>query len=185
MCVMANNIKAILFDSGKVLNVPRTGHWFIPPKFFEYIDKEVFEFISRKKIKTAFRKANEYINSQKLIKTIDEEYEKFIEFYKIFADDIPKLNLTDEDVKNIAEDLVYNSKKYEFYDDAVQVIEDLSKKYKIGVVSDAWPSLKNVFKDAGLYEYFDTFIISSILGVVKPDKKLYIIMKRVHVFVYT
>lgn len=32
-------IKAILFDSGNVLNYPRTGNWFIPPNFYRYIDE--------------------------------------------------------------------------------------------------------------------------------------------------
>lgn len=32
------NIKAILFDSGRVLNQSSTGHWFISPRFFEYVD---------------------------------------------------------------------------------------------------------------------------------------------------
>lgn len=30
---MENDIKAILLDSGRVLNGPVTGHWFITPKF--------------------------------------------------------------------------------------------------------------------------------------------------------
>ena len=157
MC--SNNIKATLFDSGKVLNESRTGHWFMPPKFFEYVDKKIFESVNKKKISTAFKKAKEYINSEKLIKTIDVELKKFIKFYEIFASEIPELNLTNEDIKNIAYDLVYNTKKYEFYNDALQVISDLNGEYKLGIVSDAWPSLKNVFKDAGVYGYFDTFII--------------------------
>ena len=54
MC--SNNIKAILFDSGKVLNESRTGHWFMPTKFFEYVDKKIFESVNKKKISTAFKK---------------------------------------------------------------------------------------------------------------------------------
>jgi len=33
-----NNIKAILFDSGRTLNAPRTGYWFITPNFFNIIN---------------------------------------------------------------------------------------------------------------------------------------------------
>lgn len=32
-----SNIKAILFDSGRILNIPKTGHWFIPPNFMKII----------------------------------------------------------------------------------------------------------------------------------------------------
>ena len=43
-----NNVKAILFDSGRTLNVPRTGHWFITPNFMKIIDKLTTEFIDSK-----------------------------------------------------------------------------------------------------------------------------------------
>ena len=33
-------IKAILFDSGKVMNGPRTDHWFVTPKLLEHIGAE-------------------------------------------------------------------------------------------------------------------------------------------------
>ena len=127
--------------------------------FLNTLIKKIFESVNKKKISTAFKKAKEYINSEKLIKTIDVELKKFIKFYEIFASEIPELNLTNEDIKNIAYDLVYNTKKYEFYNDALQVISDLNGEYKLGIVSDACPSLKNVFNDAGVYGYFDTFII--------------------------
>lgn len=33
------NIKAVLFDSGKVLNYPVTNHWFITPDFWHFVEK--------------------------------------------------------------------------------------------------------------------------------------------------
>ncbi len=45
-----SKIKAILFDSGKVLNEPATGHWFITPNFWKYVDKDKFENIDRDRI---------------------------------------------------------------------------------------------------------------------------------------
>ncbi len=35
-------IKAIIFDSGRTLNVPRTGQWFITPNFFNIIENSNF-----------------------------------------------------------------------------------------------------------------------------------------------
>ncbi len=40
-------IKAILFDSGRVLNMSSTGHWFIPPNFYKYVNKEEFLSIDK------------------------------------------------------------------------------------------------------------------------------------------
>lgn len=49
----------------------------------------------------------------------------------------------------------------------------MSKSYKLGIVSDAWPSLEDVYTHAGLREYFSTFILSSVIGVRKPDLRMF------------
>lgn len=167
-------IKAILFDSGRVLNQSSTGHWFISPRFFEYVNSEIYNSIEREKINGAFRKAGEYINSQNLIKTKEEEYIHFEKFYKIFSDILPELELKEIQIKALAMDLVYNSDKYRFFDDALKVIPELKLKYRLAIVSDAWPSLKDVYEKNELYNYFDSFVISSILGITKPNEKMYL-----------
>lgn len=166
-------IKAIIFDSGRVLNRPVTGHWFIPPNFFSYVDKKKFKAITSSQKKNAFKKAGEYINMQKLILTEDEEYEHFIEYYKIFSKYLPELQLDNRNIISITKDLVYNYSKYKFYKDAVKLIPELSKVYKLAVVSDAWPSLENVFKEVGLKPFFSSFVISSKKGVTKPNELMY------------
>lgn len=59
-----NNIKAILFDSGRVLNYPRIGNWFISPKIFEFIDRDIFDRVKDLDINRAFRKAYDYIEKE-------------------------------------------------------------------------------------------------------------------------
>ncbi|KHD37758.1 HAD family hydrolase [Clostridium acetobutylicum] len=166
-------IKAILMDSGKVLNKPATGEWFIPPKFFYYVDWERFNTIPLIKRKSAFDKANKYIKEQKLITTEEEEYKCFLEYYKILSKELYQLKLKNNDIEEITEDLVYNYRKYDFYKDAIYEIPKLSKKYKLAVISDAWPSLEGVFKKAGLRRYFSSFVISSVKGVTKPNEMMY------------
>jgi len=168
------NIKAFLFDSGKVLNGPVSGHWFMPPRFFQYIDEEVFHNIDRSIIATAFEMANSYIVKQKHIISKEEEYFYFVNFYSIFAENVQELGMTKNEIELLAKDLVYNDEKYIFYDDAISVIPKLRKKHKLGIVSDAWPSLLDVYKKAKMDIYFDGFIISSMIGVTKPNKKMYL-----------
>lgn len=169
-----SKIKAILFDSGRVLNGPVTGHWFITPNFWDYVDKAVFNGIESNKIQLAFRKADEYINTQKLITTKEFELECFVKFYEIFSNNLPELNLTKDNINLIANDLVYNPEKYVFYDDALKVIPELSRKYKLGIVSDAWPSLLDVYDENNFIQYFGSIIISSIIGTSKPDSTMYV-----------
>jgi len=167
-------IRGILFDSGHVLNQSSTGHWFISPRFFEYIEEEKYNAINKVKINTAFKKAGQYINSQSLIKTKEDEYIHFNKYYEIFSSSLPELELKDEQINGLAKDLVYNMNKYIFFDDALKIIPELKSKYKLAIVSDAWPSLKDVYENKGLYNYFDSFVISSILGVTKPNEKMYL-----------
>lgn len=167
------NIKAVLFDSGRVLNGPVTGHWFITPNFWEYVDNNIFETIDKIKVASAFREADKYIVTQKLMKTKEEEYQHFIKFYEIFSSQLPELNLTSDAIKSIAEDLVFNPQKYVFYNDALAVIPELKNKYKLAIVSDAWPSLLDVYEENKLTSYFDSIVISSFIGTSKPDSKMY------------
>ncbi|WP_206107352.1 HAD-IA family hydrolase [Paenibacillus apii] len=166
-------IKALLFDSGRVLNRPASGHWFITPNFFNVIDERSFKSIDKHSINNAFHTAGKYISEQSLIRNKDEEYVHFVEFYRIFSAELPQLGMDDKHVKSIAEDLVHNNKKYTFYNDAIELIPKLSEKYKLAVVSDAWPSLDHVYRESGLRDYFSSFIISSVLGVNKPHELMY------------
>lgn len=167
------NIKAILFDSGRVLNISRTGHWFVSPNFFKFVDEKKFNSTLDSNKETAFRKAMEYIGGQPLISTEEEEFEHFCKFYEIFSEKLSELELSETHVQELAKDLVYNPEKYVFYDDVFEVIPKLSENYKLGIVSDAWPSLDRVYRHANLRDYFSTFVVSSIKGVLKPHELMY------------
>lgn len=168
------NIKAVIFDSGRVLNYPTTGHWFITPNFWNYVDKMKFDAIDKNKIFNAFHNADEYIMSQKFIKNKDEELIHFTKFYEIFSECLPELQLDEKTINCIAKDLVYNKNKYTFYEDALSVINKLYEKYKLAIVSDAWPSLLDVYENSNLTSKFDSIVISSILGTTKPDCQMYL-----------
>lgn len=174
MGIEKREIKGILFDSGRVLNESSTGHWFISPKFFEYVDEKKYNEIDKEKINTAFNNAAKHISCKSLIKSKEDEYIHFYKYYKIFSQSLPELALKEKEIKGLATDLVYNMDKYVFFEDALKIIPELKLKYKLAVVSDAWPSLKDVYVNKGLYKYFDSFVISSILGVSKPNEKMYL-----------
>lgn len=167
------NLKAILFDSGRVLNKPRTGHWFIPPNFYKYVDGNKFKLLDKSVIEIAFCKALKYLNEKNFILTEKEEFEHFIEFYRILSNQLPVLELNDDSIVKIAKDTVYNDEKFFFYEDVFEIIPQLSKNYKLGVVSDTWPSLERVFRNVGLREYFSTFVMSSLIGVIKPNELMF------------
>lgn len=167
------NIQAILFDSADVLNTTATGNWFLSPRFFSYVDREQYDALSQDKRRAAFRPAADYLNAQKRIVTLDEELAHFKRYYEIFFEALPELGVTQEQAHAIATDLVYNTDKYAFYEDALRLVPAYRKTRKLAVISDAWPSLRDGYKACGLYDCFDAFVISSELGTLKPDPLMY------------
>ena len=105
------NKKAILFDSGKVLNRPTTGNWFITPSFYQYISKEVWENLSKEKLNEVFNKAYEYIESQPLIITREEEHIHFKEYFKILLGSLKEISISNSTIECIAHDYVYQANK--------------------------------------------------------------------------
>ena len=127
----------------------------------------------KNRIAAAFKEADKYIVTQKIMTTKEDEYRSFLEFYNIFSAQLPELNLSFDTIEKITKDLVYNSEKYVFYDDVYTVIPKLKNKYRLAIVSDAWPSLLDVYDANDMTAYFDAIVISSFLGTSKPDRKMY------------
>lgn len=166
------NVKAILFDSGRTLNVPRTGHWFITPNFMKIIHREDFT-INYEEINSAMTIASEHINKILLVKTEEEEYLMFKEFYEIVLREIKYPNITEEVIESLAKDNVFNDDKFFFFSDIEGSLNTLKDKYLLGVVSDTWPSLERVFINNNLRKYFSTFTMSSVYGSYKAEKILF------------
>lgn len=167
-----NRIKAILFDSGHTLNRPKTWHWFVTPKFYEFVDKNLLKTDS-KIFKDAIAKGNAYLNSNHHVKTEEEEFEQFKEFYSIVLNQCKYISVDDNIIDGLARDCVYNDDKFVFFDDVEQSLTHLKDKYMLGVVSDTWPSLERVFKNKGIRHYFSTFVMSSVHGMSKSNTKLF------------
>ena len=168
------NIKALLFDAGDTLIYPRSGHWFIPPKYENFFNGELLKTNSQEAINRAYQKASQYLCDNHLIKTEEEEYEQFIEFYRIWLSELKTDKKNNDFYAELSADNTFNNKKFVLYEDVIEYLKLFSQKYKLGIISDTWPSLKRVFKVFGIYDYFSIFVISSIIGVCKPDPGIYI-----------
>lgn len=78
----------------------------------------------------------------------------------------------------LAEDLYSRfpfHKMMEAYPETLEVLEYLkNNNYLIGVISDTYPSLEMSLNAMGIGHYFNSFICSSLVGVMKPDPKIFI-----------
>jgi putative hydrolase of the HAD superfamily len=119
------------------------------------------------------QKACEYVNKILVVKTEEEEFQMFKEFYSIVLREIKYPEINDSIIDALAKDNVYNNDKFSFFEDVAPSLKVLKEKFILGVVSDTWPSLERVFINRGLKEYFSTFIMSSIHGSYKAEKILF------------
>lgn len=55
----------------------------------------------------------------------------------------------------------------------IQLMRDLRRRYKIGLISNAWNDLRDYITRQGFADVFDAMIISAEVGVVKPDPKIF------------
>lgn len=62
---------------------------------------------------------------------------------------------------------------YEMYPETVRILEELSGKYNMSVISNSLPSLDWAFDHLNLRKYFQKVIISAYEGVDKPDSRIY------------
>ena len=59
------------------------------------------------------------------------------------------------------------------YDDAIQCLEILSKKYKIGIIANQSLGTKERLAQNDVLKYIDLVIASAEEGVAKPDRKIF------------
>lgn len=57
---------------------------------------------------------------------------------------------------------------------ASDILLRLSRKYKLGVISNFYGNLLGVLKELGMREYFSIVLDSEVTGLRKPDKKVYL-----------
>lgn len=68
------------------------------------------------------------------------------------------------------------------YDDVVETIkalipflENIHRKYKLGIVSNFYGNINNVLKEFNINEYFDLVIDSAVVGIRKPDPEIFLL----------
>lgn len=166
-------IKGIFFDLGWTLLSPTTGNWMIPLKFYEILPKAKFDEIPEKTRRKAFFNAMQMLLENHLTHTEQEEYDLYVKYYKMIDSEL-ELGFTTDEILEIARDHVCNDDNYVIFEDSVSTLRTLKERgYKLGIISDTWPSIERVLKNAGLYDFFDAITFSCHLGVCKPDDKLY------------
>ena len=62
----------------------------------------------------------------------------------------------------------------ELYSETIEVLEHLKAQgFRLGVISDTFPSLRASLESLGIVSYFESFTASSVVGAGKPDPRIF------------
>jgi len=166
---MAKRIRRIFFDSGKVLVYPVSGDWLVPAQL---ADRQAELGFSSLRLGLNRMRAGAFLDHNHLVLTEDAEYEQFLEYYRILFDGIPALE-SGNFASVCAQARVRDYSTVCFYPDVVGAMARLKTEYRLGIISDAWPSIFGMYRTNGLHAAFDPFIVSSMHGATKAQRTLF------------
>jgi putative hydrolase of the HAD superfamily len=155
-----NEVKVIFFDAGGVL-----FDTFL--KSDERIRNILMERgYQKSKIDFAIMKAKQ--NKQTFITNWNEEEQYYKRYYGTIAEELGEIELTNELFF-----FTHFASHCELFPEVKGVLEELSKKYRLAIISNAMPSMDWIFDRLGIRRYFDSFILSAFVNEEKPGEAIY------------
>jgi putative hydrolase of the HAD superfamily len=155
-----NEVKIIFFDAGGVLfDTPLKGDDRI-----RYILME--RGYPKSKIDSAIMKAKQI--KLPFITNWNAEESYYKRYYGTIAEELGEIELTNE--------LFYFTHfagHCELFPEVKGVLAELSKEYRLAVISNAMPSMDWIFDRLGIRKYFDSIILSAFVKEEKPGKAIY------------
>ena len=166
-------IRTVILDAGGVICLPRPGDWLTPVRFEEIIGENRLRSVSPEALwKIKQEAAKLYLDES--LPLADETWE--FAARRNYLTEVAKRagwTLTDREADVLARDFTENDARYDFYDDARSGLDMLGSRWQLGLLSDAMPSLRRIFDNAGLLEKFDAAVLSCEIGATKPDPRMY------------
>jgi putative hydrolase of the HAD superfamily len=103
-----------------------------------------------------------------LITNWNEEEQYYKRLYGAIAREVGDIGLTDEILY-----MTHYAVHCELFPEVIGVLEELTKKYKLAIISNAMPSMEWVFDKLGIRKYFDSIILSAFVREAKPNRAIY------------
>ena len=166
-------IRGVLFDSGDTLVRPIAGSWWPKQSFIDTFKAHGIEHADMSRFDAAVSLAVQYLDDNHSLTTEEEERRQFRTAYTIVIETLGVQSPTED----LLADMLHPFEEgtgIEPFSDTRRILDELSRRsIKLGIVSDNWPSLDRRYRQLGLRCYFDSFVISAVLGCWKPDELMY------------
>ncbi len=164
-------MKHLIFDCGGVMVWPRLGEWNIPFGALEILGPRARDIYTLKYL-TAHRTAVHFLDEDQLVPNVEAE-RHLRRKYVLSMNDLMDWQLTTLDISRLADDFTDNINRYGLFEDVAPWLMRWKSRYSIGMLSDAMPSLVKFMDQWGLLSLFDATVISTQIGAIKPDPKMY------------
>ena len=164
-------MKHLIFDCGGVLVYPRLGDWSLPFGAAEILGERARD-IHTSKYLLAHREAAGWLDETRLVPDLEEERRLrrgYIQALNARMD----WNMSADEIERLADDFTNNIQRYGFFDDVKPWLKTWRQRYSLGILSDAMPSILNFIEQFGITQYFDAMVISTQVGAIKPDPRMY------------
>lgn len=168
------NIKGVFLDLGGTLLFPPSGNWMFSDFARKYFPEEKMNAVPKEQLDKILYDANAELEKNHLLHSFEEEARKFTAYYTQVAGALPQLQVTEENIQEIVKDKMYNKPgNYRLFDDTIQTLKALHGRYRLGIISDTWPSIVPMLEESGILDYMDCVTYSFNLGVFKPNPRMY------------
>ena len=164
-------MKHLIFDCGGVMVWPRLGEWNIPFGALEILGPRARDIYTLKYL-TAHRTAVHFLDENQLVPNVEAE-RHLRRKYVLSMNDLMDWQLTTLDISRLADDFTDNINRYGLFEDVAPWLMRWKSRYSLGMLSDAMPSLVKFMDQWGLLSLFDATVISTQIGAIKPDPKMY------------
>jgi putative hydrolase of the HAD superfamily len=162
---MSKDIKIVFFDVGSVL-LYRKRH------ALEAISTNLnFDLDKAKKAHHNSTKHKDFDKKYKNMRDLDGQHEFSVYAAKLFLDEIGLPHK--KDMIDVIEK-AWTQQEFELMPDAIEILDYLKDKYRLGVISNGMPSRRHYeLVDFELLHYFDPIVLSREVGIEKPDNKIF------------
>ena len=164
-------MKHLIFDCGGVMVWPRLGEWNIPFGALEILGPRAREIYTSKYL-MAHRTAVHFLEEDQLVPNVEAERQLRREYIQSM-NDLMNWKLTTFDISRLTDDFTDNINRYGLFEDVALWLKRWKPRYSLGMLSDAMPSLIRFMDQWGLLSLFDATVISTQIGAIKPDPKMY------------
>jgi putative hydrolase of the HAD superfamily len=160
----ADNLRAVLFDSGGVLIQPIGGRW-NPRADFEQTVLAHAPAITPEQFAAAIRAGDDFFAASSSTPDYDDYHRVMLHHLGVEPTSQLLADLSREVPPNLF---------LETCPDVRETLEELSRRgVRMAVVSDAWPGLPDLHTGLGIGRFFEAYAISAVLGCCKPDPRMY------------